>query len=806
MTAGRGRLSASVLLALVFAGVGLMLGPRDARAAASPLGITAHVGYANVIKVGEWMPVSIAVTNSGPEVDGSLEVQAVFGAKPGTPWPASYGRPLVIGTGATKYFRTYLVEEIAGQTVTVRIVRNGRILASQDASGTQSANTLIGVLSDDSAALDGFAAIHPGGLAATVVHLGLADLADSPIALRAFDLLAVDDIATDGLTASQRTAIADFVQNGGSLLIGTGASWRRTLAGLPPDLLPMQVSGLTTLDSSPALGGLSGVQVATGSLTGGVPWLSERDQPLLAERTVGSGSVTLATFDWKQDPISGWSGTQPLLRQILVRSIYRSPSQQSSVFIGGPISGPFGGQGNSVYQRSNALSQVLGNLPGLDLPSLALTGVVVLVYVLLVGPINFFVLRALHRRALAWITLPLIAVLVAGGAYTGAILTKGQSVQTNQVSILHVEPGTDRAYQETYIGVLTPTRGDYQVSLGQQLLVGPISSYSGFGGSGRTDIGINDESSTVTLPGMIAFTPRGFATEGMTAAPRLSAHLQEVNGQLVGLVENQSSTTFTDAVLVSGDAYQKIGALPPGASARVALTPKTVTLNGPPAIYGIYPNTSFGPPPNLPAATLRDGQTKTSILSLIESGSSFKGVPSDVAAPVLVAWTKQSFAQMTVNGGRARAYAETAVAMTLPIDQVGAGALPAGIVGGRIVDLEGDTQSGPPGTVVVQNGTVTYLFKPALPPGAQLSGASLSATNLLYAKAIGGPAGSGSTLRGEAWDWSSSTWVDIAYQDGGTTALPAAAVNSATGEVRLRVTVGGGSFLATGISLVGTVR
>jgi hypothetical protein len=123
-----------------------------------------------------------------------------------------------------------------------------------------------------------------------------------------------------------------------------------------------------------------------------------------------------------------------------------------------------------------------------------------------------------------------------------------------------------------------------------------------------------------------------------------------------------------------------------------------------------------------------------------------------------------------------------------------------------MVDFEGDTQAGPPGALNVQTGTVTYRFTPPLAPGLHLSGASISASNPFSGKIGGGPAGTTSTIRGEAWDWSLSTWVDINYQDNATTSLPAAVINPATGEIRVRVIVNNGAFLTNGISLAGTAQ
>ena len=809
MAAGSRRLAASLVLAVSLLCIGTPVALVGAAATENPLAITAHIGYSDVVKAQAWMPVSIAITNNGPAVEGTLAVEGASSGFGGAPAPAGYERHLVLAAGATKYFHSYLIEEAPGATVTVRVVSRGRVLATQSATPTHSANTLVGVLSSDSSAFDDFAVVHPGQVSPSVVHLGLPDIADTAIGLRPFDVLAIDDFATESLSAAQRGAIADYVHGGGFLLVGTGASWQRTVAGLPADLLPMKIGGLTTLAAAHSLGGLGGVQVATGSLTAGSVWLAEGELPLLVERTVGTGSVTLAAFDWKQEPVSGWVGTKGLLRQVLVRAIYGGQSPQGfAQNFGGPMGGPFGAQGGSILQRSSALSRVLGNLPALDLPSLVLTGSLVLVYVLLVGPVNFFVLRALRRRALAWVTLPLIVLVVAGTVYGAGLLAKGQSVQTNQVSIVHVESGLDRAYEESYTGVLTPTRGDFQVAIeNHALYISPLANYMGYSGQpGRGDIRVNGDDGTVTLPGMIAFTLRGFAAEGVVAAPHLSGHLQEANGQLNGSIENHSSTTFTDVVVIAGDGYQKLGTLKPGASIPVSFTPIVNGFGGPPAYMNIYPNYSFRPGGARPTDAEREGEAKTEILALLQGGGNFKGGGTAVITPMVVAWTQQPFETVTVNGGRPHAHAQTAVTMLLPIEQFGAGPLPANVVAGRIVDFEGETRQGPPGSLIVQNGTVTYQFRPRLAPGLRLAGATVVGSNAFFGP--GGPVGPGgpaSTERGEAWDWSLSSWVDVAYRSGATTNLPAAVVNPATGEVRMRITVAGGAFI-TGLALGGTVQ
>ena len=800
MPASRQRAPLRLALALMVAAVLSLAASGPAVAATAPVSIVAQVGYSGFVKAQQWMPVTIDVTNHGPDIDGTLEVSAAVAFNGPPTGAAVYQAHLSLAMGATKYLKTYLIEDQAPSPVSVRIVQNGRVVASADAQSATAATALIGVLSDQPTALDNFAAVHPAGLSANVVHLSLDTLGDSAIQLRAFDLLAIDDFATDTLTSAQRGALTDFVQNGGALLLGTGASWRKTLAGVAPAVLPMTIEGTTTLNSVGALDSASQLEVATGALNPGAhAWLSDGGKPLLVERFTGGGSVTLATFDWNQSPVAGLGATSKVLRQTLVRTIATSSSGQGITF----SPNGFGGSGgSSITQRSSNLSQALGSLPALDLPSLVVIGLLVLAYVLLVGPINYFTLRALHHRALAWVTVPLIAVVASAGAFGAGVFNKGRSVQTNQVAIVHLRAGWDRAYEESYMGVLTPTRGDFQVKLtGSHPLIGPLVSNTGGMVGGTSDvIRVSADNNSVLLPGMTAYVLRGFATEGMVDAPHLVGSAKLVNGKLTGTVRNDSDASFTDAVVLAGDGFQLLPALAPGATATFEVAPKVSNpYTGQPAFYSIYTNYFNGPSSNQPTDAERDGIEKTSILSVVAGNNTF----ATTIAPMVVAWTKQPNEQVTVAGSKPRATAMTAVVLPLAFDPIGAGPVPAGLVVSRFTDIEGDTQPGPPDAVFMQNGTVTYELVPRIAPGMHLTSAKLDSTN--QSPKLVAP-GSAQSLLARYWDWSTSAWVPLDYSSLGTSALPDAALEPSSNEVRLQMTTNGTQVVLGAISLTGTVK
>ena len=345
------------------------------------------------------------------------------------------------------------------------------------------------------------------------------------------------------------------------------------------------------------------------------------------------------------------------------------------------------------------------------------------------------------------------------------------------------------------------------------LMEGPaIVSFSGgyvAGGvaSSPTElIRISPDNNSIGLPGMTAFVLRGFATEGLIDAPHLVVTTKFVNGNLTGTVRNDSNTAFTDAVVLAGDGFQKLPGLAPGASASFDFAPKVSNpYGGPPAFSTIYSNYMYGPQPSQRTGTDREAMEKTSILSLIASPN-YYGFTAAIA-PMVVAWTEQPAERIAVTGSQTRSTAETAVVVPMSIGPIGPGQLPAGLVVSRFTDIDGTTQSGPPGGVLMQNGTVTYSFRPPLAPGRRLTVAGLDSSTQTQKGGFPVAPGSGPapSLQAEIWDWAKSAWVSTDYKANGTSTLPPTAVDPSSSEVRLRLTASGGQTFLGPISLTGTV-
>jgi len=110
-----------------------------------------------------------------------------------------------------------------------------------------------------------------------------------------------------------------------------------------------------------------------------------------------------------------------------------------------------------------------------------------------------------------------------------------------------------------------------------------------------------------------------------------------------------------------------------------------------------------------------------------------------------------------------------------------------------------------PGLISAQGGSITYSFTPNLAPGKHLTAALIDSSNPYGQKGVVASNGAVGVVKGQVWDWGSSTWISIAYQDNASTAIPISAVNPTTGEVRLKLS-SDGAFSSTWLSLSGAVE
>ena len=224
-----------------------------------------------------------------------------------------------------------------------------------------------------------------------------------------------------------------------------------------------------------------------------------------------------------------------------------------------------------VLGDDSQLVSAVSQLPALALPPIG--GLIFLLgaYILLVGPINYFVLRRLDRRDWAWITMPALIGVFAVGAYGYGALLRGSEVLINEVALVRGSPGATDGTAQVYIGVFSPSRGTYQLNVpGGALLSAPISGdfFGGDGTASALDVLQGDPAKVRDLA--VGFgSLRTIRAETAVTVPLIETDLQLIDGRLKGTVKNASTVALLKPTVVLGGTVANLKDLAAGAVANV---------------------------------------------------------------------------------------------------------------------------------------------------------------------------------------------------------------------------------------------
>jgi hypothetical protein len=116
-------------------------------------------------------------------------------------------------------------------------------------------------------------------------------------------------------------------------------------------------------------------------------------------------------------------------------------------------------------QDSYAAAQAISSIPGLRLPSVWQLLLFLFAYTLVIGPINFLVLRRLRRRELAWVTIPVLVLLFSAITFFTGFRTRGGATVLNEMSVAYGSVAAERVRTQSVVGLYSPRRGRYDLSL-----------------------------------------------------------------------------------------------------------------------------------------------------------------------------------------------------------------------------------------------------------------------------------------------------------------------------------------------------
>ena len=389
------------LLAAIAVLAAMLLVPVASASAADGLKMNARALMQGHVRAGSWFAIAVDLENAGPTVTGELRISGGVDSR------TRFGTPVELATGSRKEYVLYALPPTFGGNMTVELVSGTQVVAKSQVAVALHDQTqlVVGLVAENPASLVGQLDLLPNqnGLAPVIVPLAVGDLPERVQAWAPLDRLIWQDVDAASLTPAQLAALRTWIAGGGRLVIvgGTGAARRPVgVPGRPPPLPPDRA------DRRRPRGRSSRCSARR-------PPARRRSRPSPATRAPGR---TLADVGRSRDRgrrrVRLGHGDPARVRP---RRRTGSPMATRSTCRSGAASCRRDRAATSSLVDDQTIVSAVTNLPSLALPPIGALLVLLLGYIVLVGPVNYLVLRWLDRREWAWVTVPvLIAVFTVG--------------------------------------------------------------------------------------------------------------------------------------------------------------------------------------------------------------------------------------------------------------------------------------------------------------------------------------------------------------------------------------------------------
>lgn len=786
-------------------GTGLSLRRHHARP--TPLTIRVTAGYGEQYRTSAWIPVRATLHNrTAGTITGTVTVPDKNGNSNGGPpalYHTLYQAAIVLPAGATKRVTLYVPGFDDLSTVSASFQPDDHsfkaVTAVDFPSPFQRQEISIGTLTADPQSTRWLNAFNGGNYLVTVTRLTPATVDPVPEALASFDVIVLTAIDASQLRQDQIRALQSYVRNGGALVLVGGPDWQETLGPLRSALVPGTLTGSKTALDLASLSSVTGsVPPRTSTVISvlthprGTVRAVEGGVPLVVQRSVGAGQILYLAFDPQVDPVAHWKSRDALATTLLQWAAPLAVGRTnlpSSFNSGGPMyfcCGPVD------------LSTEVSNVPAAALPSLILFIVLTVFYVLLLGPLNFIVLRRLRRREWSWVTIPVLAALCMATTFGVAFHLKGNTVLINTVGTITLQ-GDHGPYPATmYAGLFAPLRGDYHLTYDRPslpaVLVQPYF-YNGPGTPVSNPVTLRFREGAQTHVDFLSMNMWSMREVSLRTSVNISGALNsqlslDRAGYLTGTIHNGTSLDLVRPVVLAGNAVARLPTIASGATVAVRLEPKNSTtpqnllwqrlygqpspqqFSGGPMYYGpgfgstgvpFLGNGNVCCPGPLPPKenTLNDRiRNVAAALPDTQMGT----MPGEVT---LLAWTQRSLGAVTVDGTAPQRRDLSMVLAPLPVHlKRGAFTLPTGVLSARLIQASpGDSSSGGccPFDPRLQplylspGGSATFQF--------DIPGKHVQFRRLALAVNAGGAAGDDI---GHVYNWSRGRWDPLNLSTGST--------------------------------------
>jgi len=450
-----------------------------------------RIGFDGKYKSGYWTPVWLTLSGSNTSDSSSLQLNTFSSDGDNVPvvYPAEGNASLTLNDKSPAELRYVRMGPIRGRVgVELRSGEGNQVVWSESLrdlvppplAATQELLVTIGPDVGVEAALK--LTRRSEGLAAASAQVeSAAELPDRWWGYEGVDWIFLstrDQELLDGITPAQFEALHQWVLMGGRLVMSVGSRgeellseesrWNVFAPGTLAEVRPLRdragLESFTNTElpwddedfqrSRPLISELKKPEGRVEFDEGGVA----QGQPLASRRALGFGHVLFLSFDLDDPQLAAWPGRPRLVSNLLQRwqGSVEDTTRQSRQAV----------QHLGFEDLSGQMRAALEQFPGITVVNVATVAVLTLVYLLLIGPADFFLFRRTGLPAYgAWITFPLIVLGFAGAAWYMARSAHGDVLRLNQAEVIDIDMQSRVIRATTWHHLYSPSAAQFDLSL-----------------------------------------------------------------------------------------------------------------------------------------------------------------------------------------------------------------------------------------------------------------------------------------------------------------------------------------------------
>ncbi len=543
-----------------------MIIPVIVRGETPGISIKAELGISGKYRLDINTPVKVFLENTGDHFVGELQIRQNISDTMEYSRYDVYAQSVELPPNSSKVYEMEIPIRniVRGLDINLTDI-NGNNAGKHTANAypVEPGSVLVGVLSDSPNSLKYLRGLplneymydkETNDIADNLVTLN--EFPESTSALKLFHMLIINDYDTGVITSQGKKMLREWVEEGGTLVVGTGHNFQKVMKGL--DFIDAKV--LSTLETEvpgyaenlPNPLTLNVMDVPGGSFKEGLILSYYIEQ--------GFGTVILHGFDLGVEPVPYIFGqsNQFLTNDYLTyikRDTYRG------------------------LNREDFLTRYINNLPSLNDDTIIVSFVILGVWIVFIGPILYIILKKKDIREKGFTIIPILALLTTGliyllgsnGMYKKAIVNTFSSVNVNDSGVANVVQVS---------GVFSPYADDIKVEFNKELPISlPNQMYYDMDYRTYSDAKEKDVKKILmgTKPSITFYDKESwgisvFSSKYTSDMGRLNMDLTLDGNVLKGKITNDSKMDFDEIIIEFAGLYVKLAdKLIQGDSAEVKL-------------------------------------------------------------------------------------------------------------------------------------------------------------------------------------------------------------------------------------------